>query len=140
MGRTAWSCRLVAEQCLSISTSWLNHNRLFTGFNEYSSVWNVGGKEKYNVKIEVCTNNTNLQEGSYMRLRYSIGMSEDIRDMDYKIRLVTAHCKFGGIRYWFLCGHCKKRVGVLYLPVVRGAKWFACRKCYNITYRSSKEH
>ncbi len=33
---------------------------------------------------------------------------------------------------------CNRRVGKCYLPP--GGKYFGCRACYNLTYRSCKEH
>jgi len=45
---------------------------------------------------------------------------------------------FGGVRYWFLCPDCKRRVGKLYKPM--DSYWFACRYCYNLTYKSCQTH
>jgi len=59
--------------------------------------------------------------------------------IDQDVRLVTAPCQFGGVRYWFLCPrYCGMRVGKLYLPA--GAERFGCRRCHNLTYRSCQEH
>ena len=44
-------------------------------------------------------------------------------------------CNYGGHRPWLICMDCGRRVGVIYL---RG-KYFACRNCHNLTYRSSQE-
>ena len=44
-------------------------------------------------------------------------------------------CNFGGYRPWLICMHCGGRVAVLYL---RG-KYFACRHCHDLTYRSCQE-
>ncbi|MCA9947859.1 MAG: hypothetical protein KC449_30465, partial [Anaerolineales bacterium] len=52
-------------------------------------------------------------------------------------------CNFGGHRYWFICPltangrYCGRRVGKLYLAP--GSRYFACRHCQNLTYRSSQE-
>lgn len=56
----------------------------------------------------------------------------------YDIRLDTTPYNYGGKRYWFLCPVCGKRVGKLYL--LPEGRYFACRACNNLTYRSSKEH
>jgi hypothetical protein len=51
---------------------------------------------------------------------------------------------FGGIRWWFTCPcsvdcrACARRVRKLYLPP--GARYFGCRHCYDLTYRSVQEH
>lgn len=44
---------------------------------------------------------------------------------------------FGGVRWWFTCPVCKRRVGKLYLPVK--ARLFGCRRCHNLTYKSCQE-
>lgn len=44
-------------------------------------------------------------------------------------------CNYGGRRPWFICGNCGRRVAVLY----GAGKYFACRHCYDLTYRSSQE-
>jgi hypothetical protein len=55
-------------------------------------------------------------------------------DYKYAVSLVTTPCNFGGIRYWFACPVCSRRVGGLYL--VLGDAYFVCRGCNNLTYRS----
>ena len=58
---------------------------------------------------------------------------------------VTAHqeiifdetgCNYGGKRRWFLCGHCNKRVAILYYQ----NSGFYCRHCHNLTYASQQEN
>ena len=64
--------------------------------------------------------------------------------VNYRVELTTTPCNFAGKRYWFICPlvvdgiPCRRRVGKLYLPP--GEIYFGCRKCYNLTYRSCKEH
>ena len=53
------------------------------------------------------------------------------------IPLTTVRPHLGGKRFWFLCG-CGRRAGRLYLPL--GQRVFRCRHCYNLTYRSAREH
>lgn len=45
---------------------------------------------------------------------------------------------FGGVRYWFICPHCKRRVGKLYKPENKDSFW--CRHCHDLTYNSSQTH
>ena len=46
----------------------------------------------------------------------------------------------GGVRWWFLCTltcdgrYCGRRVGKLYLPP--GGRYYGCRHCYDLTYKS----
>jgi len=55
----------------------------------------------------------------------------------YDVRLATTPCHYGGVRYWFACPRCHRRVGCLYLPP--GAIRFYCRKCHDLAYTSSQE-
>jgi len=54
------------------------------------------------------------------------------------------HPYFGGVRWWFTCPCtvncrvCGRRVRKLYLPP--GARYFGCRHCHDLTYRSVQEH
>ena len=59
------------------------------------------------------------------------------------IDLQTTRPNYGGCRLWFTCPlidrgiPCRRRVGKLHLPP--GAKYFGCRQCYDLTYRSCQE-
>jgi hypothetical protein len=66
---------------------------------------------------------------------------EDQEDVRIPIRLQTT--RFGRQRWWFTCPlvidgkPCNGRSGKLYLPP--GGKYFGCRKCHQLTYRSCQE-
>lgn len=47
------------------------------------------------------------------------------------VQLTTTIPRFGGLRYYFLCPRCGRRVGKLY--DVRG---WGCRRCHRLTYAS----
>lgn len=59
------------------------------------------------------------------------------------VRMQTTPTRFGGQRWWFSCPLtvkgvvCNRRVGKLHLPPV--ARYFGCRKCHRLTYRSCQE-
>ena len=61
----------------------------------------------------------------------------------YRIPLDSTVPYYGGRRWWFRCpavvdgAPCNRRVRILYLP--RGASCFACRSCYQLTYRSRQK-
>jgi hypothetical protein len=52
-----------------------------------------------------------------------------------EVGLEQTPCNFGGLRDWFSCPHCGWRRGVLY--AFRNT--FACRKCLDLTYQSTRE-
>ena len=53
-------------------------------------------------------------------------------DRRYSVHLTRTSCYFGGYRSWFRCPYCTRRAAKLYL----GSSGFACRRCYNLAYRS----
>jgi len=146
MGRCSWSDRNTVEECLSISIPWLSHHGYFCGFKSGIIQWkNRLGEVASSVSIQVAMDEA-LFGGNYIRLQYTQtdSYSGEKTELDYKIELVTTHCNFGGVRYWFICPlvvkgkACRRRVAKLYLPP--GGKYFGCRHCYNLTYESCKEH
>ncbi len=67
----------------------------------------------------------------------------DSEDVQIPVHLQTTLTQFGGQRWWFTCPlivggvACNRRAGKLHLPP--GARYFGCRKCHDLTYRSSQE-
>jgi hypothetical protein len=74
-----------------------------------------------------------------LRLIYSIKAAN--ADLDYSVRLVTTGCHLGGVRWWLTCPlirnnvACGRRVRKLYLS----GRYFGCRHCHDLTYRSRQE-
>lgn len=62
---------------------------------------------------------------------------------DYPVPLECTRQRNGGLRWWFLCPlgplgrPCRRRCARLYLPP--GARYFGCRGCHRLTYRSCQE-
>ncbi|ASF48083.1 hypothetical protein [Methylovulum psychrotolerans] len=77
-------------------------------------------------------------EADRVRLVYSVReYGGDWEPLDYAVILQTTACHYGGVRHWFTCPavRCGKRVAVLY----QGGKYFACRNCYRLAYRSQRD-
>jgi hypothetical protein len=83
---------------------------------------------------------------AFVRLSYSWvwPSSPEPQSADYRVSLTTTQPRFGGLRWWFVCPlivrgwPCNRRVGKLHLPP--GARYFGCRDCHGLTYRSCQEH
>lgn len=54
----------------------------------------------------------------------------------YDIELNSSKTGFGGVRHWFSCPICHKRVGVLYKHPV--SENLGCRKCLGLDYRKHR--
>jgi hypothetical protein len=139
MGRHSWSHRIRVERCRVISIDELNRAGVFD--SAFGSFWscqwkNSAGEEISSIACMV------IDGGGAIRFRYGLtnGSSEQPEVLDYYVEIVTTPCNFGGERRWFVCplvkdgAPCGRRVGKLYLP--RGGKYFGCRICYDLTYKS----
>jgi hypothetical protein len=142
MSRWSYSDRRTTEECKSISTKWLKDNGYFCGFKWGGMRWtNYAGEETGSISFQVSVEG----DMGYIRFQYTQTdrFSKEETHLGYKVDLVSTPCNYGGKRWWFICPlvingkACNRRVGVLYLG---GGKYFGCRHCYNLTYRSCKEH
>lgn len=68
----------------------------------------------------------------YLGLRYTVTNSGN--QYDYKIRISATKPHYGGLRLWFHCPKCQKRLGKLYS---RGA--YVCRGCADLSYDSRQQ-
>ncbi|MGJ0428422.1 hypothetical protein [Methylobacter sp.] len=92
--------------------------------------WSINGEKVATISVKV--------EAEQLRLIYSYRRnSDDWENLNYPVRLQTSSCNYGGVRYWFICPivGCGRQVALLYL----GDKYFACRHCYKLAYRSQRE-
>lgn len=134
-----------AELSNSLSIFWLKkHGYLDGGWRCGSIKWTyVLSGNKSSIGFNV---NIGGDEDDYIKLQYTYTnkWSGKKESLDYKVRLTTTPCNYGGVRYWFVCPltkdgqYCGRRVGVIY----NIGKWFGCRHCGDICYanqlRSSK--
>lgn len=65
-----------------------------------------------------------------------IFLSSQIEIMDKNIELTTSNLHFGGVRYWFKCPLCNKRVGTLFIHPLNQS--IGCRNCLGLEYRKRK--
>jgi hypothetical protein len=108
---------------------------LFTGaVGSLVWTWNRGGKSSIGYYV------TGSADWQTVHLHYRW---RDTEDVNIPVRLTTTPTQFGRPRFWFVCPlivrgiTCNQRAGKLYLPP--GAKYFGCRKCHDLTYRSCQE-
>lgn len=109
--------------------------RLFAGAaGSLTWTWRNGGSSSINYFV------TWNEDAPAVTLSYRWGDTEDVR---VRVPLQTTPTQFGGSRWWFTCPlvvrgvACNRRAGKLYLPP--GAKYFGCRVCHVLTYRSAQE-
>jgi hypothetical protein len=96
--------------------------------------WSSGSKSSIGYRV------TGTGEWPTVNLHYRW---RDTEDVSIPVRLESTPTQFGGRRLWFICPlivhglACNRRAGKLYLPP--RAKYFGCRKCHDLSYRSCQE-
>ena len=133
MGR--WYCnrKATAEESYGLSMSYLKRLGMLTEKENIQQIsWtSIRTQKSITMIIGVFITNDNPS----IVLMYTLSDREGNKaDYDDVISLLTTTCNFGGIRYWFGCPSCCKRVSVLYLAP--GGIYFRCRNCNNLSYQS----
>lgn len=85
------------------------------------------------------------ERSTHVHLEYTVGdeYTESVDEESHSVALEYTDCHFGGVRPWFRCPgvvdgvECGRRVRKLHLP--RGGRYWLCRECYDLGYRSSRK-
>lgn len=119
---------------------WLKKYGYLDGWKSGGIEWTSGWSgTKSSISITVST----MDGDNYIRFQYSqTDNNGEKTEFDYKARLVSTDCSYGGKRWWFICPltkkgvACNRLVGVLY----KDGDYFGCRHCYELTYKSKNEN
>jgi len=137
-GSSRWVCytkKDTVEDCRWIDIRrWKRENMLRPGYF-WRWWWRDAdtGKENASMNIQTYPESVEL----IYTITWRNGDREDIR---YRVPLTWTACNFGGERPWFVYPgkNCGRRVAKLYMPP--GARYFLCRHCHDLTYKSRQEH
>jgi hypothetical protein len=96
------------------------------------------GAVRSSIGVEVnCDDDTGVVKLTYTLTQYD----GEKHNLNYSVRLVTTCPHSGGLRWWFICplvrngAPCRRRVA----KVFRRGRYFGCRDCHGLAYRSSQE-
>ncbi len=120
--------RVKAEQLCRVDvTHWQRQRRLQS---DCAFIWRwVANGES------VAAINVYVTGAEHVTLAYRFANDPIPKDCSTTIRLLRGACNYGGLRYWFECPICLKRVGLLYQRFRR----FACRHCQQVAHSSQSE-
>jgi hypothetical protein len=144
-GSGRWGCHTKAdtvEDCLTLDLSMLARDGAFTPWHTGTVRWLRGDQERAAIGYTVHPRGDGLALLLSYRRTPACGTGGE--DVELPVRLETTPLHFGGARWWALCPlsvngvGCGRRVGKVYLPP--GGRYFGCRVCYKLTYRSAQEH
>ena len=136
MGRWSYSNKEEADYLKKVEIWWLKKHGYLDGWKSGGIEWKHGLSD---TKSSIGIMGSIMDDEKYIQFQYTQTDQEGKKkEFDYKVKLTTTHCNYGGTRYWFICPlvrngkYCGKRVGVLY----KNGDYFGCRHCYDLTYSS----
>ncbi len=130
-GSTRWNCeytRSRVEDCFSILPPVPSTGHY--GF--YSWPYYHFAVE---VRVDVSSDNPHLR-------RIKLNFPSDDGIVNQSVTICATKPNFGGLRWWFRCPACYRRVAHLHMPRwSRGASaFFLCRVCHDLSYESAQYH
>jgi hypothetical protein len=125
--------KTTTDECQSIDVRYLHRNGLLQPGHSFSLRWSQAGKQIGS--IGGVAHDDDRVTFFYRHRRGDSG--GDWKDVKETVPLEWTPCNFGGERPWFVCPEavCGRRVAVLYGP----GRYFLCRHCYDLSYRSQRE-
>lgn len=134
MGSGSWtryqSSKGIAESRCAIKIQQLKkQNCLREGYSSIYS-WSRNGEPSGSVGYSVKAN------GIQLNYRNRGSGQTEWENVELFIRFDYTDCNYGNQRTWLLCPHCHKRVAIVY----SAGKYFVCRKCAQLNYRSQHEN
>jgi len=130
--------KLTVEACLNLNINELNRKGVLRHRN-YRGLFRWTDQADNEILVLPYEIMSVGKRSRCLRITYLVESNGIPYPTEMGIRLVTTKLVSGvsgGLRWWFECPKCKKRVGKLYLPP--GEQAFACRECYGLTYQSNQ--
>jgi len=126
---------VTTDQVKRIEMTHLRKSGDLVGFSERLICWTYRGEPSGSIRAVISTMEC---DDHYMTLDYTIGtdQGEERRPINYRVKLVSTPCRYGGKRWWFLCPNrnCGRRNSILY----ECGDYFVCRTCAGLHYESQK--
>jgi len=134
--------KTTVEDCLTISIDALVRARMLISGQRTAGSWQWRNpySKGHRAALDLVAD-LSEESAPHVFLIYSLAATGE--EVMHEIIVGASRPYFGGRRWWFVCPlgdtgkPCGRRVGRLFLPP--GAKYFGCRHCYNLQYRSCQE-
>lgn len=146
-GSTRWgdyTRKTRAEECRVLDVSDFTRQHAFQG--QYAlGIVEFPSRRHERFPLHVHFSVEPLSDGNHLlTLKYFVLWEGPWEEVVLTVLVQKTRPYFGGVRWWFTCPCtvnclvCARRVRMLYLPP--GERYFGCRYCHDLTYRSVQEH
>lgn len=133
--------RDTTEGAKRIELAWLRKHNYLGGYSGGRLSWSYNGSPSGDIRVRVDTSN----DAPYIEFDYKVKKHHEgedkWREIKYQFQMESIPCRFGGKKWFFICGlyksgvFCGSRVRNLYMA----GDYFGCRKCANLSYQSCNE-
>ena len=130
--------KTTVEECLCLDIGWLYRKGMLTPPNISTVSWSYTPLDKEKEDRSAGSISIYALENA-LKLSYVVTNPDAGEKREYCITvpIVRVPCNYGGVRPYFTCPDCHRRVLKLYKPSSQAK--FSCRHCYNLTYRSCQD-
>jgi hypothetical protein len=130
IGSGKWSrqeAKRTADAVPAIDIRELQRCRGLAAGSRFVETWTRGGMVAAQIAIDV--------QKHHLLLRYvHVSGAGEQEPVEGVVPIVDAPCNYGGLRRWFRCPECKRRIVIIYI-----SRSCACRHCHELVYSSQRE-
>ena len=120
--------KLTTDMVPAIDIRQLQRRRELMPGKRTLQTWTRGGVIAAQVELDI--------QHSQLGIRYFLlSRSSEREPVECVVPIASTPCNYGGVRRWFRCPDCGKRVAVIYVQ----RRSCSCRQCNYLVYRSQRE-
>ena len=124
-----WNTKTTTEEVHRVDIRYMQKMGLLKWLDSSGTLsWSNGEEQTGSVRYR-------LEQDCLILMYRHRHQGEEWEDAEESVWLDRTPCNYGGVRFWFLCPQCGKRVAVIYGAGSR----FLCRHCYDLPYGSQNE-
>lgn len=128
-GRGCWRSKNFVEETRFITSRWVKAHLQTLSKQPLQVNWHQGKESLGSASVSL----VNLNQ-LCVRYKYRRSCEGEWASVTEFVPIQLSTCRYGGVRLWFICPKCGKRVAIIYVDTV-----VACRGCLELHYQSEYE-
>ena len=128
-GRSCWRSKNFVEETRFITSRWVKSHLQTLSKQPLQVNWYQGKESLGSASVSLVSHNQLC-----VRYKYRRSCEGDWVSVTDFVPIQLSTCRYGGVRFWFICPKCGKRNAIIYVDTV-----VACRDCLGLRYQSEYE-
>ena len=128
-GRSCWRSKNFVEETRFITSRWVKSHLQTLSKQPLQVIWNQRKESLGSASVSLVSHNQLC-----VRYKYRRSCEGDWVSVTDFVPIQLSTCRYGGVRFWFICPKCGKRNAIIYVDTV-----VACRDCLGLRYQSEYE-